>query len=246
MKRLAAAQHRRHRLQRDAHHVVVGLLRGQRRARRLRVEAQRPGARVARAEALFHDPRPEAAGGAEFRHFLDEIVVDVEEEAEPSGKGIDVEPAFHRRIDVSDSVSQGEGDLLRGGAARLADVIAADGDGVPFGNDSGAIVESIGDQPHRGRGRIDIGAARHVFLQDVVLDGAGELGGLRPVRLPHGLVEGEQRRRRRVDGHRSGDLAQVDAVEEPLHVVDGIDSHAYAPHFAPRPRAVGVVAHLRG
>ena len=36
--------------------------------------------RVAGSEALRHDPRPEAPGGAELRHLLEEVVVGVEEE----------------------------------------------------------------------------------------------------------------------------------------------------------------------
>ena len=46
VQRLRPAQHRGQRLQRRAHHVVVGLLRGERAAGRLRVKAQRPGARI--------------------------------------------------------------------------------------------------------------------------------------------------------------------------------------------------------
>ena len=45
VQRLRPAHHRGQRLQRRAHHVVVGLLRRERASRRLRVEAQRPGAR---------------------------------------------------------------------------------------------------------------------------------------------------------------------------------------------------------
>ena len=49
VQRLRAAEHRRQRLQRRAHDVVVRLLRGQRHAGRLRVEAQLPRPLVLRA-----------------------------------------------------------------------------------------------------------------------------------------------------------------------------------------------------
>ncbi len=117
-----------------AHDVVVGLLRGQRRAGGLGVEAQRPAARVARLEPILHGARPEAARRAELGHLLDEIVVYVEEEAQPPGEGIGVQAAPHRRVDVGDAVAQRESDLLRSGRAGLADVVARDGDRVPFGN----------------------------------------------------------------------------------------------------------------
>ena len=60
VQRVGAAEHRGQRLQRRAHDVVVGLLRGQRHAGGLGVEAQLPRARVLRAEAVRASPRPTA------------------------------------------------------------------------------------------------------------------------------------------------------------------------------------------
>ena len=240
---LAAAQHGGQGLERDADDVVVRLLGGQRGTGRLGVEPQGPRARVFGLEPLLHSPGPEAAGGAELGHLLHEVVVNVEEEAQPAGEGIDVQSAFHRRVHIGDAVAEGEGDLLGGGRARLPDVVAGDGDRVPFRNGLRAILEGVGDQPHRGAGWIDVRAARHVFLEHVVLDGSRERGGGGPVCLAHCLVERQQRRGRGVDRHRGRHLAQVDAVEQALHV---IDRHPYPPHLPPGAGAVGVVAHLRG
>ena len=91
VQRLRAAQHRRQRLQRRAHHVVQRLLRHQRDARRLRVRAQHPGARVLGAEAVAHDARPHPARRAELRDLLEEVVVDVPEERQPRRELVDVE-----------------------------------------------------------------------------------------------------------------------------------------------------------
>ena len=55
---LRPAQHGGERLQRDAHHVVLGLLRGQRGAGGLGVEAQLPGGGFLRLETFAHDPAP--------------------------------------------------------------------------------------------------------------------------------------------------------------------------------------------
>ena len=60
------------------------------------------------------------------------------------------------------------------------------------------------------------------------------------------IVEREQRRRRRVDGHRRRDLVERDAVEQDVHVLDRGDRDARAPDLAARQRVVGVAAHLRG
>ena len=58
-------------------------------------------------------------------------------------------------------------------------------------------------------------------------------------------VEGEHDRRRRVDRHRRRDLADVDALEERLHVIERVDGDALAAHLALGARMVGVVAHQR-
>ena len=47
-----------------------------------------------------------------------------------------------------------------------------------------------------------------------------------------GDVEGEQNRCRGVDGHGSGNLGEVDAIEKALHVFDGINGDADFAHFA--------------
>ena len=90
-------------------------------------------------------------------------------------------PASMAALDIGDGVGQREGHFLNRGGARFANVIAADGDGVPFGQFAGGPGEQVGDDAHGGAGRIDVGAARDVFLQDVVLDGAGDFArGRRP------------------------------------------------------------------
>ena len=91
VQRLRPAEHRGERLQGDAHDVDVGLLRRQRRARRLRVEAQLPGARVLRAEAVARDLGPERARRAELGDLLEEVRVRVEEEGQPRREVVDRE-----------------------------------------------------------------------------------------------------------------------------------------------------------
>ena len=97
VERLRAAEHRGERLQRDAHHVVVGLLRGERHAGGLRVRAELHALGLLRAEALLHEPRPDAARRAELGDLLEEVVVDVEEEAEARRELVDVEAALEAR-----------------------------------------------------------------------------------------------------------------------------------------------------
>ena len=75
---------------------------------------------------------------------------------------------------VGDGVGQREGDLLHRGRARLADVVAGDGDRVPARQVLVAVGEDVADDAQRGRRRVDVGAAGDVLLEQVVLDRAGQ------------------------------------------------------------------------
>ena len=150
VQRLRAAEHRGQRLQRDAHDVVVGLLRGQRAAGRLRVEAQLQRPRVGGAEAVAHDPRPQAAGGAELGDLFEEVVVGVEEERQPLAERVRRRarrrpPPARRRC----ALAQRERHLLHRRRAGLADVVAADRDRVPLRHLALAVGEDVGDDPQR-------------------------------------------------------------------------------------------------
>ena len=68
--------------------------------------------------------------------------------------------------------------------------------------------------------------------------------GLHPLAATDRLVQGQQDGGRGVDRHRRAHRAEVDAVQQPLHVVDGVDRHPDAAHLAGHLRVVAVVAHL--
>ena len=106
--------------------------------------------------------------------------------------------------------------------------------------------ENVGDDAHRGPQRVDVGAARDVFLQDVVLHGAREPREIRALLFRDGDVEREQNRGGRVDGHRRRDALERNAVEKREHVFEGIDGHADFADFSLRQRMIGIHADLRG
>ena len=54
-------------------------------------------------ESIAHDPRPEAASGAELGDLLEEVVVRVEEKRQALSERVDVKPGVDRRLHVSDS-----------------------------------------------------------------------------------------------------------------------------------------------
>jgi hypothetical protein len=159
---------------------------------------------------------------------------------------VDLQPALQRRFDVGDRVGEGEGDLLHGRAALLADVVPGDRDRVPFRHVLAAVLEDVGGQPHRRLRRIDVVAAGHVLLQHVVLDGSAQLLRGHPLLLADQLVEQQQDRRRSVDRHRGGDAVERDLVEADPHVLDRVDRDPGAADLAVAERVVGVAAELGG
>ncbi len=131
VQRVGAAHHRRERLQRRAHDVVVRLLRRERHAGGLRVEAQLPRSLVPGVEAVAHHLGPELPRGAELGDLLEEVAVRVEEERDPRREVVDVEARIDAVLHVLDAVAQRERQLLQRRRAGLADVIAAHRHRVP-------------------------------------------------------------------------------------------------------------------
>src|SRR6266704_2090512 len=234
------------RLNGDADDVVFRLLRGEGGAGSLRVEAQHQRAWVFRAEAFRHDFGPEAAGGSILGDFFEKIVMSVEEKRKLRSKFIDAESGVERGLNVGDAIGKREGDFLDCGRTGFADVITGDRDGVPLRDVVAAPRENVGDNAHRGAHGIDVGAAGDVFLQNVVLHGAGKL--LQGGALPFGdrNVEAEQDGSCGVDGHGGGDFFERDTVEERLHIFEGVDGDANFTDFAEGERMIRIHADLRG
>src|SRR6267143_626017 len=243
---LAAAENGGERLNRDAYDVVFRLLRGERGTGGLRVKPQHQRAWIFCTEAFRHDASPETAGRAVFGDFFKKIVVGVEEKRKLRSEFIDAESGVECGLDVGDAIGERESHFLDGGGAGFADVIAGDGDGVPLGKIVAAPGENVRDDAHRGAHGIDVRAAGDVFLQNVVLHGAGKFlqAGALPFRNCH--IETEQDCGGGVDGHGRGEFFQGDAVEERLHVFEGINGDAHAADLAEGERVVGIHANLRG
>ena len=174
MQGLGASQHGRQSLKGGAHNVDMGLLRRQARARRLRVEAQLERARVPRREALPHELGVESPGRAEFGDLLEEVAIRAEEEGQPGRERVHFQPGPARRFDIRDGVGQREGKFLGCRGAGLAHVVAADRDRVPARSMLGRPCQHVGHNAHGCRWRVDVGPARNVLLEDVVLDGAAQ------------------------------------------------------------------------
>ncbi len=154
--------------------------------------------------------------------------------------------AFDDGVAVGDAVREGERHLLDGVRAGITEVRAGHRDRIEARNLRGAELDGVGDQPQGRLGRPDPRAARGVFLEDVVLDGAGELltGGHAGL-LGRGDVEREQDRGRAVDGEAGADLVERDSVEQDLGVGESVDGDTDAADLLTVFRVVGVVPALR-
>jgi len=198
------------------------------------------------AEGFFHLAGPDAAGGAVLGDLLEKVIVRVEEEGQPRGEEVHVHAAVDAPAHVFQPVSEREGQLLGGGGARLADVIAADRDRVPLRDGRRTVFHRVHHQPHGGLGREDEFLLGDELFQDVVLDGAAQLVGTHALFLGGGDVHGPDDGRRRVDGHAGGHLLERDAVHQDLHVLQGRNRHAAFAELSQGFGLVGIVAHQGG
>src|SRR5260370_1438362 len=162
------ALRRRHRLDGSAHHVVVDVLRGQRPARGLAMRAQRQRARVLRVE-LRQQLGPQQPRRAHLGDFHEEVHADRPEERQPRCEAVDVEPRREPGAEIFDAVGQRIGELEVLGRAGFLHVIAGDGYGVVLRHFLRGIRKDVGDNPHRGRRRIDVGVAHHELFQNDIL-----------------------------------------------------------------------------
>jgi len=123
-------------------------------------------------------------------------------------------------------------------------VVGADVGRVPLRHFAVGEGDHVGDEAQRGLRRENVGPAREVFLDDVVLHRAGELVAGGALLLGTGDVERQQPGRRGVDGHGGVHLRQGDLGEELFHVAQVIDRHADLADLALGQGVVRIVAGL--
>ena len=245
VQRLGVALRRRHRLDGGAHHVVVDVLRGQRPARGLAMRAQRQRARVLRIE-LLQQLGPQQPRGAHLGDLHEEVHADRPEERQPRREAVDVEAGGEAGAEIFDAVGQriGELEVLR--RAGFLHVIAGDRDRIVFRHLLRGVGKDVGDDPHRGRRRIDVGVAHHELFQNVVLNGAREFFRRHALFLGGRDEQRQDRQHRAVHGHRHAHLVERDAGEQRAHVVDRIDRDAGHADVAGDARMIAVVAAMGG
>ena len=241
VQRLRVPLRRSHCLDTRPCHVVEDVLRRQRPSGRLRMRAQRQRFRVLRAE-LRDQFAPQQPCGTKFRDLHEEVHADAPEERESGRELVDVEARLDTGADVLDAVGECVGQLEIGGRSGLLDVVAGDRYRVELRHLRAGVGKDVGDDPHGGLGRIDVGVADHELFEDVVLDGSGQLLRRHALLFGGNDIQRQDRQHGAVHRHRHRDCAQVDAVEELTHVEDRVDRDTRHTHVTCDARMVGVVA----
>ena len=149
------------------------------------------------------------------------------------------------RLAVSDTIGDREGDFLGSRGACLADVVTGDGDRVPLRHVLRAILEDVRDEAHGRTRREDVRAACCILLEDIILDRAAQLVSRNALLFRDSDVHSEQDGCRRIDRHGRRDLAEIDLVEEDLHIGEGVDGDTDLADLSLGNRIIGVIADLR-
>ena len=105
---------------------------------------------------------------------------------------------------------------------------------------------NIGDQAQGWLRRQDIGSARQVFLDDVVLNGALQFRNIRALFLGHGDIKRQKPGGCGVDCHRGVHLFQRNIGEQGPHVAQMRHGDADLANLACRAGVIAVIAGLGG
>ena len=134
--------------------------------------------------------------------------------------------------------------LLHRRRAGLLQVVRADVHRIPLRHLPGGEQDRVLDQPHGGRRRKHVGAAREIFLDDVVLRRAGELFPRHVLFVGDRDVERQHPGGGGVDRHRRIHRVERDLLEQRAHVAEMRDRHADLADFAACEHVIAVVAGL--
>src|SRR5258708_40277288 len=121
-------------------------------------------------------------------------------------------------MDIGKAIGEGECEFLDGGCSRLANVIAADADGIPARHVARAKLDGIGDQAHgwlRWEKELLLSA---VFLENIVLQCAAQLLLGEAALLGIDDIHGPDHGCRAINGHGSGYLVECQTIEKDLKI----------------------------
>ena len=221
--------------------VVQRVLLRERPTARLAMGPQHGRTGVLRVE-LGHVAGPKDPSRPEFGHLRHEVHADSPKETESWGEPVHLQSGLDARFHVGQAVGDGVGQLELRRCARLLHVVTRNADRVELGHVRRGVGENVADDAHARRRRIDEGVPHHELLQDVVLDGAGEVSARHALFLGRHDVKGHDGQHGSIHGHRDAHPVERNALEQPLHVFYTVDGHAGLAHIARHPGVIAVIA----
>ncbi len=206
---------------------------------------KRKRALILRIELFLDELRPDQAARPHLGDFHEVVHADRPEEGEARSERVDIEPGGDACAHVLDAVGNRVAEFEVGRRTGFLHVIAGDRDRIELRHVRAGVGEDVGNDPHRGRRRIDVGVAHHELFQNVVLNGPGELLRRHALFFARNDEERENGQHGAVHRHGDGHVLQRNAVEQRAHVVDGIDRDACHADVALDARMIGIVAAVR-
>ena len=222
--------------------VVLGLLEDERRPAASDQRPEHPRPRIRRAEPLTEHARVQAPTRAKLCDLLEDLPPRGEIERDPRREVVDGDPARAHALDVRGRDQKPVRHLLRGRAARLADVVPAHRDRVRARITLRRELDEVRHESQGRLDRVDPRAPRDELLEDVVLGRRDDAVGRRALLLGDHVVHGRDRRRHAVDRERDADAVERDAGERVLHIGERVDRHPDPAHLTLGAGVVGVEA----
>ena len=204
--------------------------------------------RVFNAVALLQDLVPKLCKGAHLADFSDEPQARIDEERDARGYGAKIRSLVGRRlahrVQHRKRGRQSIGQFLFRRRARLLQVVGTDIHRIEPGRRFEAPDDHVRDHAQGRPRRVDIGAARQVFLDQVILGRALNPGDIRALFFGQCRIERQHPGRCRIDGHGRVHLLDGNLVEQQSHVAQMADGHPNLAHLAARERMIGIIAGL--
>mmetsp|Transcript_24008 Transcript_24008/g.44062 ORF Transcript_24008/g.44062 Transcript_24008/m.44062 type:complete len:371 (-) Transcript_24008:5902-7014(-) len=234
-------------LNQNAVDVVFGLL--FRQAQRIDLHAITEAAefRIADAIARLANLVPQIDEGTHFAHLGDksDACIHKERNATHHGREISWINARLQFVQNGRGCGKRESQFLFRGRASLLQVIGTHVHGVPFRNVRIAVFGHVRDHLKAGFRRANIGSARQVFLDQIVLHSALQGCRVRALFLGHRNIKRQEPRGRRIDRHRRIHLLQRNVLKEAPHIAQMRNGYADFAHFAARQDVIAVISGLR-
>ena len=213
--------------------VVFWLLLGQAERVHLNTIAEAAHFGVFDAIALLADFVPKFDERPHFAHFGHEADASIHEERDAANHVGEV-LCWNLALKIIENSSRGcqcKGQFFFGCRASLLKVVGTDVHRVPFGQVFAGIGRNVRDHPQGWLRRTNVGAARKILFDNVVLNRALKRRHIGALLLCYGDIQGQQPRSRRVDCHRRIHLFERDIVEQRAHVTEVADRNANFAHF---------------